>query len=148
MARLRECECPEPNRHSNPRYPQKCVRCGWHISSEWDSNSENIKSFFDHLESVFPGSASDDFRVFRQECERRELAGRKTFKHRYLARDNRVDAREEAADLANYMYFDVLQNLRLTGTEDEKELALTAAYHAYKAYEATLRLGRKRQGSP
>jgi len=144
----RECKCPEPIRSSNPRYPHLCLRCCWRISPTWDSNDENVRAFFDRLESVFPGSAPPDFIAFRRECERRERAGRDTFRHRYLTRDNRAEALEEAADLANYMLFDVLQHLRKTGTEDEKELALTVAFHAYESYEAVLRLGRKRAGSP
>ncbi len=76
---------------------------------------------------------------FIQTCRAREFAGRETFGSAYLGRDNIGEAWEEAADFANYAFFEVL-NRRAEGKDDRMDLALIAAHHAAMAHLALLRL--------
>lgn len=98
------------------------------------------------METVFPGEPPDSFLNFRDQCEAREKAGRSVFGLAYLKRDNPREALEEAADAANYFMFDWLQNLQRTGGDEELDLVLTGAWHAFKLHQTALELMRKRRG--
>lgn len=137
-----------PRPSPNPRSPG-CNACGLPFAPEWLSSDETLAEFFSRLqEAAFPGEAPHDFLAFRAHCEARERAGRESFGLAYLSRDNLREAMEEFADGANYFFFDTLQHLRNRGDDDDYELALTAALHAYKAHRAARELAAKRRGSP
>lgn len=72
---------------------------------------------------------------FRIHCEARELAGRSRFRHSLLARNNPREGMEEAADGALYAFFDTLVSRRAL-EDEELDVALTAAYHFAKGWEA------------
>lgn len=72
-------------------------------------------------------------------CRHREMTGRRIFGDAYLNRDNIAEAWEEAADLANYAFFEALQR-RNQGKDDRMDLALMAAHHAAMAHLTLLRL--------
>ena len=142
------CACPQPLPSSNPRNPDTCNRCGKRVDPEWASNDETVTWFFDRLaEGAFPGKPPPSFERFREQCVARERHGRNQFGLKFLVRDNPAEACEEAADLANYGLFDVLV-ARRRGEDDELDLALTMALHAFKAHEAACRLRAKRHGAP
>ena len=116
---------------------------------------EEVREFFDRLEeSMFsladltadPADQSaelKDFLVFRAQCEAREKAGRDRWGDEYLTRDNCIEATEEAADLANYAMFDILQ-ARTFGEEEDWNIALTAAKYAALAHAWSRALRKKR----
>ena len=152
---MRDCECELPvPRGATPNRPnddERCVKCPGYINPAWTSNNETVAEFYDRLEaSLFhparlrnPDEAVRAFRSFRAQAEVRELAGRTKFGHSHLTRDNAMEATEEAADLANYMMFDLLSTRRRGDTE-EIELALTAAQHAFEAWRYALALRARR----
>lgn len=76
---------------------------------------------------------------FTATCRSREMMGRRLFGDAYLTRDNISEAWEEAADLANYAFFEVLQR-RDQGKDDRVDLALMAAHHAAMAHLTLLKL--------
>ncbi len=139
-----ECGCEKPIETVDPRWPGSCVRCGNRIEPRWTSNDATVAEFFDRLEECFPGETPAWVQIFRRHCEARELAGRDTFGYEFLARNNPAEGLEEAADGANYAFFDILQSRR-DGDEEEWALALTAAYHFAHAYRA---LGLMHTGTP
>lgn len=141
------CKCPEPRESADPRKAGSCIKCGKLIPTEVLSQ-ENIVWFYDRLEACFPGKAPETFKSFRHECEVRELEGREKFGLSYLSRQNLREADQEGADGANYLFFDVLKYRRRTGRDDDLELALQGAYHAFKAFDCARRLEAKRRGSP
>jgi hypothetical protein len=96
---------------------------------------------------VTPANVNPAWHQFKAHCESRELAGRKTFGHSFHARRNLWEAREEAADGANYCAFQGLVDLR-QGYDEDRDLLLTAAYHFYEAYETLLQIQSKRHGAP
>lgn len=150
---MRECKCPIPNpRYKTPNRPndhERCLRCGDWINPAWTSNDQTMAEFYDRLEeAIFPLGAlraptpNEElaaFREFRAQAEVREIVGRKKFGHRLHARDNPREASEEAADLANYMLFGLLVERR-AGDREEWALALTAAKHAFLAWQNALAL--------
>lgn len=147
MTDLRECQCETPEPKVNK--PHVCVRCGYTLSLNWTSNDATLKEFLDRLEESMP-AAGEAFRQFRLHVEARELAGRPIFRQTFLSRPNLLrDIREEASDGALYACLDNLKQRRATGAdEDSIDLLLTAAFHAYKMFEATLELEAKRHGAP
>lgn len=141
------CLCPEPLVSPNPR-DSGCGKCGRRLDSTWTSNDRTMAEFFDRLASRWPpGDEPPEFPIFRRHCLSRERAGRETFGLRFLSRNNPQEAREEAADLANYCAFDLLSSIR-KGEELEEDEALTAAWHVFQAYCSLLQLERKHHGSP
>lgn len=147
MSRLPGCECEVPWEGPDPRKKGTCLGCGKILRPEWISSDQTMSEFYNRLEAIFPGPPTRLFLAFRQQCEDRERAGRKKFGHSSLGKDNIAEAREEAADLANYMVFDGLKHRRETGDDDDISLPLTAALHAFRAYEAMAALEGKRAGS-
>jgi hypothetical protein len=139
------CRCDEPKCKTNPRHLKTCNKCGRNVSPTWDCTDENFNEFFDRLREALPGAIELD--DFRKACADRERRGRHIFGHSYLVRDNIEEAVEEAADGANYAYFETLKNRRL-GREDQIALALTAAQKFYEAYEALQLLRIKERGAP
>lgn len=136
---LRECPCDEPVLLTGQNvHPLKCHRCSSYVRPEWLTPA--ISEFFDRLENAFPTDAAS-IAPLRLQAEVREAAGRKDFGLRYLSRDNALEGTEEAADLANYAFFEVLK-ARRNGEDEEEALAyaLEAAYHAAKAHQALLRM--------
>lgn len=137
------CKCAQPLESPNPRSHHTCQRCLGHIDPAWTSNDQTTRAFYDRLGRSIPGvlpnkgappsPIADDFLVFRAQCEARELAGRHTFGHRHLSRDNLGDALEEGADFANYLLFHTLQAKRSGGKVD-MSIALDAAYDIFKAH--------------
>lgn len=75
------------------------------------------------------------------------MAGRDRFGFQYLRRDNAIEAMEEASDGALYMYLDGLQAIR-DGVDEEKDVALTAAYHFAQAHRYCRLLRQRRRGTP
>ena len=142
-----ECQCRRPRTVGDPRKKGSCVRCGKLLGKRWTSNNENFNIFFDRLESAFPGEVPDSFVAFRAQCLAREYEGRERFGFTYMIRDNLAESREEAADLCMYLYLDGLA-ARRAGKDEEESVALTAALHCYKAYEAIRDLEAKRHGAP
>lgn len=125
------------------------MMCGKPLDPAWISSDKTVRGFFDRLAGTFPGpEPPDDFVAFRRQCEARELAGRERFGHSSLAKNNCAEAMEEAADFANYMFFDVLRHLRDAGNDDDLALALTGALHAFWAYRCARELAGKRRGAP
>lgn len=141
------CRCSDPRERADPRSAGICSKCGKVIGSGVLSSDETVKWFFDRLEAAsFPGKVPDDFRAFRQGCETRERAGRSTFGLAYLCRPNLPEAQQEWADGANYIFFDALRNRRATGQDEDLDVALSVAYHAYMADHFTRLLASKRRG--
>ncbi len=99
-----------------------------------------LSDFFDRLEdALFPNQRRDrlpaDWIAFRRQAEDREIQGRDRFGDEYLTRDNAGEGLEEAADGANYGYFDVLRTDAEGGDVDEAlQLALIAAHHFYEGH--------------
>ena len=142
------CRCPAPLEPADPRHKGECCKCGKVLGAQVLS-SENIVWFYDRLESCFPGKAPPAFKAFRHECEAREFEGREKFGLSYLSRDNLKEAAEEESDADNYRFFKILQ-LRSEGRDeaDVMDLLLSAAFHAYKAYEFDRRAEARLRGSP
>lgn len=144
------CTCPIPRQIVDPRRPETCQAClGW-INPDWTSNDRTVSKFYDRLAaSLFiPDQMTgkllvpDDYIVFRAEAEARERAGRETFGHRSLARNNLRDAREEAADGGNYLLFHHLRKVREGDGEDRMARVLTGASHFFKAHQIARELSR------
>jgi len=147
----RECDCPTPHPHPNPRLPDDCVSCGFWINPEadWVSSDKTVAEFFGRLaEAAFPGEAPEGFESFRRQCEARERAGRGSFGFAYASRDNLAESVEELSDFVIYLLLDGLKHRRNGGGDEDLELALTGAMHAFRAYEATRHLAARRRGSP
>lgn len=140
---LRECACPVPN--PKPQKPDFCVRCGFVIPAHWTCNARTIDAFLDRLDGALPG---EDLSGFREHVIVRELAGRDRFQHSFLGRENCAEGQEEAVDLALYALLDTLKARREGRGEEDMDLALTAAMHAFHAHEALARLRAKRGGAP
>lgn len=111
-----------------------------------------LSEFFDRLEDVlFDTSARkaetpgwSDWLAFRRHAEAREEAGREHWGDEYLFRDNAAEGLEEAADGANYGYFDVERTRVEGGDVDEAlQLALIAANHFYEGHRALHALRKK-----
>lgn len=66
----------------------------------------------------------------------------------YMSRNNPFEAMEEAADAANYFFFDVLQNRQRQNRDDDLDLVLTGAWHAFKLHQVAQELSQKRRGTP
>jgi hypothetical protein len=142
------CACLEPIEAADPRHTA-CLRCGQRIDPDILSTDTTLTRFFDRLQQGgFPGKPSESFRVFRAESEGREKRGRRLFGLKYLRKENCQEACEEAADIGIYMHLDVLCHARKHDSEEDIDLALTAAWHAFKAHEAARLLASKRRGGP
>lgn len=143
---MRICQCPKPTRKVKPGKQDWCERCGSYIDPEWVSSDATLNAFFDRLrESV--SEPAPWLEPLRQFCQARERAGRDEFGFAYLDRDNPREAIEEAADGANYAFFEVLRNRR-KGEDEQIDVALLAAYHFGKAYHALDEMRRKEHGVP
>lgn len=143
----RRCRCASPSFSPNPRDRSAdgldyCLSCSAHFDpdSPWLSNNDTMAEFYDRLEeSLIPLAVlstvgpPEHLRGFRAHAENRELAGRKTFAHRHLSRNNAREAQEEAADGANYCLYALLASRRNDDPE-EWEIALTAAKHFAEAW--------------
>lgn len=142
------CECPEPQESVDDRKAGSCIKCGKLIDAAVLSSDPNIRGFYDRLESTFPGKAPVGFAEFRRQAEAREREGRSLFGLRYLRRPNLREAKEEGSDGGNYFYMDMLQNRHLTGRDDDMDLVLEGAWHAFKMHEVAQQLSARRRGSP
>lgn len=145
------CQCPAPSESADPRTEGECAKCGRPIDSELINPDRQLAAFFDHLEAAARGAgkkAPPIFVAFREHCEMRERIGRERFGVGYLAKDNAAEALEECCDTAIYMALDAIRYSRQHGEDADLSLALTAAFHAYRSYEAVRRLAAKRRGSP
>lgn len=129
---LAQCDCPVPK--ESARWKLHCRACAGYIDPSWTSNDETFAEFFDQLKAL-PGVDA----TFIEHCRRRELAGRPEFGNSFLARENCLEALEEAADLALYSNLHLLK-CRREGKREEVELALEAARLAALAYAAVARL--------
>lgn len=101
----------------------------------------------DRLGSTLP-VRGDAWQRFRAHVETRELAGRPVFRQVFLTRENLREAEEEAADLCLYACLDTLKARRAGLGDQDLDMALTVAHHAYKAYEGLIALRAKRRGAP
>jgi hypothetical protein len=144
-----DCRCQVPLQSGDPRRLGFCSRCGRRINPEWTSNDATFADFFDGLEkSMFPGLTPDWFTRFRNQCQRRERAGRPLYGNRFLGKNNPEDAMEEACDGALYAMLDTLRHLRDHGDDDDFDAALRAAARFAQAYRELLNLKGKRSGRP
>lgn len=113
-----------------------------------------LVEFFDRLEdALFTNVRKDrlpsDWLTFRRQAEARERDGRDRFGDAYLRRDNAGEGLEEAADGANYGYFDVERTRAEHGDVDEAlQLALIAANHFYEGHRALHALRGKVPAAP
>lgn len=139
------CACPVPLETSNPRTKGSCRKCGHILNPEWVSDDRQVAEFFARLTPVLGDEPT--FPHFRELCQRRERAGRDYFGFRYLDRDNVAEGAEEAADGANYAYFEMLQARRL-GLDPEEDLLLSAAQHFALAYASLAAAQHKHRGAP
>lgn len=139
------CGCKTPHPKSDPRFATSCVVCGRHIHQEW--SSEHIAPMIDRLTDIPEVQLSQDFRGFRELCVGREQDGREHFGFRYLGRNNEADAAEEVADLVNYAAFGVLKRLR-EERDPLDDMALMAAFHAFRCYAIIRDIERKDGGAP
>lgn len=141
---LRECQCRVPEPKINK--PSTCVRCGYSLVTDWVCSDRNVARFLNRLSETIPrgGEAWEQFRIH---LEAREAAGRSTFRQSFLGKNLLQEAREEAVDLALYMALHALQRLR-AGEDQNIDLLMTAANHAFLAYKATLELHHKEMGAP
>jgi hypothetical protein len=145
------CQCPKPVQSLNAeRHGQMCLKCGRQVRGDWVADDETMWDFFDRLAEgmnlpvdLDPGHP---FEYFRRHCLARERAGRDRFRLQYLARENAVDAMEEAADGANYSAFGQMVHRRM-GVHDSVHL-LMAAHHFAKAYECLMRERAELRGTP
>jgi len=140
----RECRCPVPEPKLNR--PTTCVRCAGTLETDWACNDKTLARFLDRLEETIP-APGEAWQQFRLHIEAREAAGRSTFRQTFLGKDLLVEAREEATDLALYLALHSLQRLR-AGEDQNMDLILTVAHHAYLAYRGTLELHHKERGAP
>jgi hypothetical protein len=142
---LRVCECPVPNPRITPGRENFCVECSFYIKPAWTCNNATIDGWLDRLEAALPG---EDLEAFREHIVVRELAGRDRFRHSFLGRNNCDEGLEEAVDLALYSLLDTLRAKREGRGDEDIDLALTAAAHAFHAHSALRRLKAKRAGAP
>jgi hypothetical protein len=147
------CRCLKPQPAKNPRKLHDCEKCGYHIPPEWLRIDAQVTEFFDRLaESQFPYGADGELVTpdwwddFRSHCKLREWSGREKFGLDYLARDNPVEATEEATDGALYMLLDGLRAQR-EGWDEEKDVALTCAFHFAQAHRYARMMLAKRRGN-
>jgi hypothetical protein len=148
MRSLCACSTPHPQyvTENRPRGDQFCA-CGGYIDPEWTSNNQTTGRFYNRLASAVP-VPGEEYQVFRIDAEARELAGRERFGLSFLGRDNLPEAREEAADGANYFFFDHLQQVRREGVDDDFDLVLIGAHHFYLAHKTARALRARRAGAP
>lgn len=141
---MRYCACPIPEPKDKKR--DRCVKCDRMMDPATTSNDDTVREFMDRLADSIPdrGPAWD---LFRLHIESREFAGRPTFRQTFLGKDLLKEGREESADSGLYALLHRLQ-CRRDGTDEEMDLILTWAYHAYKAYETTLMLNAKHHSAP
>jgi len=114
-----------------------------------------VREFFDALERAVGAGApaeSDNplggFRHFRILAEYRERHGRERFGQSFLQKENIAEGFEEAADLAIYPLLDSIKEYVRPSEDPDVDLVLTAARHAFIAFEALRELAGKRRGSP
>lgn len=145
-----ECRCALPVEYPNPTKQGVCVKCDRWLNPEWLSSDATLSAFFRRLsEALPPGEAeSDSWCAFRAQCEAREYAGRDKFGMEYLVRSNTTEALEETADLALYAFLDSLKQRRDQGSDEDFDLVLMGAFHAYKAHETMRHLRSRRHGAP
>lgn len=142
----RECDCKQPEPHVKPGKQNWCVKCGGYLADHWRSSNANVAQFFNRLSDC--QNVEGTFPAFRAQCERRELAGRSTFRYKYLSRDNIADGFEEACDLALYPYLDALKAQREGLGDEDIDLCLQVAFYAAMAYDTLARLRAKRDHAP
>ena len=149
-ATITHCPCPEPKEPLNPRGKGSCIKCGRLLNPEWVDSEKNVAKLFDRLaEALPPGEAdSEAWWAFRAHCESRERMGRSTFGFRYLNRSNTSEALEEAADYCLYLLLDSLREIRDNGSEEDMDLVLIGARHAFKCHETARHLRARRHGAP
>jgi hypothetical protein len=145
------CQCSKPIQSLNRvRHGDMCLRCGRQVTGDWVADDDTMGDFFDRLAEGMSLALDLDpghpFEFFRRHCLARERAGRERFRLQYLARENAIDAMEEAADLANYCSFGQMVHRR-SGSHDSVHL-LMAAHFAAKAYECLLRERAECRGTP
>lgn len=143
----KRCQCRKPGDHPSPNRKGQCVRCALPFDPKWVSSDDTFNEFFARLRESLP-VVGPEFDSFLLQCKKRELAGRDTFGFEYLARDNVVEAYEEAADGCLYAYLDVLKTVREDGDDADIGFALTAAAAFFQAYSALVQLHHKRHGAP
>ena len=147
MVPLKGCACKAPQPRVRPGRQDWCERCSLYIDPAIACNDATVREFFDRLADAMPvrGEAWD---LFRMECEAREFAGRSRFRQSFHGRHNLREAAEEATDGALYCFLDTLVVRREGRGDEDIDLALTAAHHFYRAFEAAARLRAKRMGAP
>lgn len=139
------CRCVRPDANTGD---VRCNTCRGELDPAWCTTPETFAEFWQRLaEAIFPMSVlyGDDapgppawFLQLELACQQRYEVGHEEFGYsefNYLGRDNATEGQDEAADAANYAWFELLRQ-RQQGQEEEWATALTAAYHAAKLYEA------------
>ena len=103
-----------------------------------------VTPFLDRLATAIPGWPDElppEWDAFRLAAEQRVSQGDRLYGNAYRRKDNVTEGIEEACDLVAYAAFDVL----IHGDEDI-DLALTAAWHAYRASVALWTMRMKQRG--
>lgn len=98
--------------------------------------------FFDRLEAAAGLAPAEqrDLPAFRQLCENRPG---------WLAEDEPLNhAASHAVSYALSVCREVIQHYERTGNDDDVDVALTGAWHAYLAHKAIRELAAKRGGTP
>lgn len=139
------CPCPRPLMTPNPRCAGNCVKCGKRIEGDWVVTTESM----DTLHALLvEGRPIPDYETFRAHAAAREYAGRQKFGYQYLSRDNAADGLEEAADGANYAFFELHKMHRTEYDQDSAALLLDAAYHFAQAHHSLRQAISSREGTP
>ena len=142
-ANVARCRCPDPRRSPNPRKEGTCLRCDHKIESGPKLVSSHLDRLAESLYHYGPDGAlltDDSFDAFRRLVENRVQMGEELYGDEFRTKDDIIEALEEAADLTAYSAWS-------TNGRD-RDLSLTAAYHAFRAAEALWRLRGKQRGAP
>lgn len=127
------CMCEPPRISLNPRTAGSCGICGKVIEPDHEVSDRTFSHFFDKLRVARP---ERDLEPFLGLCARREREWRDHYGLSYLAKDNMAEAYDEAADGANYCWFEYLRMKRVGREQEVVAELLEAADHFEQAYEA------------
>lgn len=147
---MTDCACPKPHTATHRNQVGSCAACGRKLG-EWSVTSARVDEFLDKVEEYVENGAAwaaPWVPILRAQVHRRERAGRRTFDHAYLLRDNSVEALEEATDLVLYMVLEQLRLRRHGNNEDVEPQLLLAGYHTAQAYAAVAQAIATTKGSP
>jgi hypothetical protein len=144
------CKCQQPLPSPNPR-TTSCNRCALPIDGPGISNDDELRDFFNCLESgMSPPKAKPDKKWLwlRQLSEDREREGREKFGLAYLQHDYLENVAEEAADIIVYSYLRHLRTLREAGEDRNLDVLLQGCKEVSDGLRTLLNYPAKNAGSP